>query len=168
MTASRVPDGPVHEPIALTVNDRPCSPAVDPDVPLLYVLRNDLGLKGTRFGCGLGLCGACTVLVDGQPRTSCDLPVGAVRGSRITTVDGLAGEDGLAPLQEAFVAGGAGQCGFCLSGILMAATALLTREPDPDDATIRSALEPNICRCGVQPRVLRAIRDVVEARRAKG
>jgi nicotinate dehydrogenase subunit A len=166
MTTDGATGGALHEPIALTVNDRPCAPAVDPDVPLLYVLRNDLGLKGTRFGCGLGLCGACTVLVDGQPRTSCDLAVGTVRGTRITTVEGLADGDRLAPLQEAFVAAGAGQCGFCLSGILMATTALLDTVADPDDAAIRTALEPNICRCGVQPRVLRAIHDVVDARRA--
>jgi aerobic-type carbon monoxide dehydrogenase small subunit (CoxS/CutS family) len=159
MTADPVVDEPV---VRLIVNGRPCDVAVDPDTPLLYVLRNDLGLKGTRFGCGLGLCGACTVIIEGRARTSCDLPVSAVRGLAISTVEGLAHADGLDPLQDAFIDAGAGQCGFCLSGILMAARALLDVDPHPDDVQIREALEPNICRCGVQARVLRAIHRVVD------
>lgn len=157
---------PSTAPLSFTVNGQPCRVAVDPDVPLLYVLRNDLGLKGTRFGCGLGLCGACMVIVDGQPRTSCDLPISTVSGMAVTTVEGLVGAEGLDPLQEAFIDEGAGQCGFCLSGILMSAKALLDLEPHPDDARIRTALEPNICRCGVHTRVLRAIHRVIDDREA--
>lgn len=152
---------PGPERLTFTLNGRTCSVAVDPQVPLLYVLRNDLGLKGTRFGCGLGLCGACMVIVDGQARNSCDLPVSAVVGREVITIEGLEQHGQLDPLQQAFIDEGAGQCGFCLSGILMSARALLDAEPRPDDERIRAALEPNICRCGVHARVLRAIHRVV-------
>jgi nicotinate dehydrogenase subunit A len=143
--------------LTLRVNGREAAVSVDPDTPLLYVLRNHLGLKGTRFGCGMGLCGACMVLVDGRAVTSCDLPVSAVADADIQTVEGLATDRELHPLQRAFVEEGAGQCGYCLSGILMSAKALLDRNPTPDDAEIRAALEPNICRCGSHPRILRAV-----------
>lgn len=149
------------EPLTFTLNGQACVLAVDPDAPLLYVLRNDLGLKGTRFGCGLGQCGACMVIVDGQARPSCDLPISAVAGRRVVTVEGLERDGRLHPLQQAFIDDGAGQCGFCLSGILMSAKALLDAQPDADDGQIRVALEPNICRCGVHARVLRAIHRVV-------
>jgi nicotinate dehydrogenase subunit A len=149
------------EEVSFTLNGRPCTVAVGPDVPLLYVLRNDLGLKGTRFGCGLGLCGACTVIVDGRARPSCDMPVSAVVGSDVVTLEGLAQGNALHPLQQAFIDEGAGQCGFCIAGILMTAKALLDAEPNADDGRVREALEANICRCGVHARVLRAISRVV-------
>jgi nicotinate dehydrogenase subunit A len=148
--------------IRFTLNGAPCEVTVAGDAPLLYVLRNDLGLKGARFGCGLGQCGACRVIVDGVARSSCDLPVEAVAGRSVTTVEGLAGEGELDPLQQAFVDEGAGQCGYCLTGILMSARALLDAESTPDDSRIREGLEPNICRCGIQDRVLRAIHRVVD------
>jgi nicotinate dehydrogenase subunit A len=128
------------------------------ETPLLYALRNDLGLVGTRYGCGLGQCGACTVIIDGKPVQSCDLPVSAAIGRKITTVEALGTADALHPLQRAFIAEQAAQCGYCASGILMAAKALLDVNPDPSDADIRNALERNLCRCGTHGRILRAIK----------
>ena len=128
------------------------------ETPLLYALRNDLGLVGTRYGCGLGQCGACTVIIDGKPVQSCDLPVSAAVGRKITTVEALGTADALHPLQRAFIAEQAAQCGYCASGILMAAKALLDANPDPSDADIRNALERNLCRCGTHGRILRAIK----------
>jgi len=128
------------------------------ETPLLYALRNDLGLVGTRYGCGLGQCGACTVIIDGKPVQSCDLPVSAAVGRKITTVEALGTADALHPLQRAFIAEQAAQCGYCASGILMAAKALLDVNPDPSDADIRNALERNLCRCGTHGRILRAIK----------
>lgn len=151
------------EAISFVLNGGGCSVTVERDALLLYVLRNDLGLKGSRFGCGMGLCGACMVLVDGRPMPSCDLPLYAVAGKRVTTIEGMQAADGLHPLQQAFIDEGAGQCGYCLSGILISAMALLERNPDPSDADIRTALEPNICRCGAHARVIRAIRRAAGA-----
>lgn len=131
-----------------------------PDTPLLYLLRDNLGLKGTRFGCGLGQCGACFVLLDGRATASCNLPVWAVGTQRITTVEGLAPAGELSQLQQAFLDEQAAQCGYCTSGILIAATAYLADEPSTDETAIRSALEQNLCRCGSQPRVIRAVRRV--------
>ena len=141
----------------LTVNGNSHRVEADPETPLLYVLRNDLKLKGARFGCGLGLCGACTVLVDGKPVQSCDLPLSAAVGKSITTVEGLARDGKLHPLQAAFIAEQAAQCGYCITGIIMAAKALLDANPRPADAEIRSALKGNLCRCGTHHRILRAI-----------
>jgi aerobic-type carbon monoxide dehydrogenase small subunit (CoxS/CutS family) len=155
---SRLDRAARSESIVFTVNGRPCAVDVHPDTPLLYVLRNDLKLKGTRFGCASGLCGACTVHVDGRAVTSCDLPMWSVAGHTVTTIEGLAGEGGLHPLQQAFVDEGAGQCGYCLSGILMSAAALLADTPSPSLDEITAALERNVCRCGVHARVIRAIR----------
>ena len=131
--------------------------AADPQTPLLYVLRNDLRLKGTRFGCGSGQCGACTVIVDGKAVQSCDVPVSAVEGKSVETIESLGGSH---LLQRSFVAEQAAQCGYCVSGILMSAKALLDAEPRADDARIRQALEGNLCRCGTHARILRAIRRV--------
>ena len=150
----------------LRVNGVEHAVAVDPEAPLLYVLRNDLGLVGTRFGCGLGLCGACMVIVDGRARPSCDLPVSAVVGREVTTVEGLARDGALDPLQQAMIDEGAGQCGFCVAGILMTARVLLDDQPDADDATVRAALDDNLCRCGIHDRVLRAVRRVQAQGRA--
>lgn len=142
----------------LNVNGESRAVEADAETPLLYALRNDLGLVGTRYGCGLGQCGACTVLIDGQPVQSCDIPVSAAVGKQITTVEALGTPAAMHPLQRAFVTEQAAQCGYCASGILMAAKALLDANPDPSDAEIRAALERNLCRCGTHGRVLRAIR----------
>jgi nicotinate dehydrogenase subunit A len=149
--------GAERPPIALSVNGADVSLAVDARTPLLYVLRNDLGLAGTRFGCGQGLCGACKVLVDGRPVLSCDTSVGAVEHAEVTTIEGLAPAGGLHPLQRAFVAEQAGQCGYCLSGIVMAAKALLDATPAPSREQIALALDGHLCRCGAHARILRAV-----------
>ena len=143
--------------ITLTVNGRSHAVAAEPETALLYVLRNDLKLKGARFGCGMGQCGACTVLVDGRPVQSCDFPLSAAAGKSITTIEGLARDGTLHPLQRAFVEEQAAQCGYCATGIIMAAKALLDANPRPTEAEIRSALKGNLCRCGTHYRILRAI-----------
>jgi aerobic-type carbon monoxide dehydrogenase small subunit (CoxS/CutS family) len=143
--------------ITLNVNGRRHEVGADPETPLLYALRNDLKLKGARFGCGLGQCGACTVLVDGKPVQSCDLPLSAAAGKAITTVEGLAVNGKLHPLQQAFVDEQAAQCGYCVTGIIMVAKALLDANPHPSDAEVRAALKGNLCRCGTHQRILRAV-----------
>ncbi|HEX5040898.1 MAG TPA: (2Fe-2S)-binding protein [Candidatus Limnocylindria bacterium] len=141
----------------LRVNGSEATSAADPETPLLYVLRNDLGLKGTKFGCGIGVCGACVVRVDGKPEPSCLLPLGAVGHREVTTIESLADGDRLDPLQVAFLELQAGQCGYCLSGILMAARALLDENPHPTRAEITEALDEHICRCGAMDRMVRAV-----------
>jgi nicotinate dehydrogenase subunit A len=141
------------EPVGLTVNGTSHEVVCDPDTPLLYVLRNDLGLVGAKFGCGLGLCGACNVLVDGHPVHSCDTPVWAVAGKQVTTVEGLSGH----PLQETFVEQQALQCGYCTAGMVVTAAALLEREPDVEEDGVRRALDGNLCRCGAHNRIVRAV-----------
>ena len=141
----------------IQVNGRNHAVAAEPETPLLYILRNDLKLKGARFGCGLGQCGACTVLVDGKPVQSCDFPLSAAAGKAVTTVEGLAADGKLHPLQQAFIAEQAAQCGYCVTGIIMAAKALLDANPRPSDVEIRTALKGNLCRCGTHQRILRAI-----------
>lgn len=145
--------------LTLQVNGQTREVQADAETPLLYALRNDLGLVGTRYGCGLGQCGACTVIIDGKPVQSCDITVAAVAGKKITTVEALGTVQALHPLQRAFIAEQAAQCGYCASGILMAAKALLDVNPDPSDADIRNALDGNLCRCGTHGRVLRAIKS---------
>ncbi|MGA8032225.1 MAG: (2Fe-2S)-binding protein [Casimicrobiaceae bacterium] len=135
----------------------------EPNTPLLYVLRNDLGLKGTRFGCGEGHCGACTVLLDGRAVQSCDVPLWSAEGHDITTIEGIGGGQALHPVQQAFIDHQAAQCGYCSNGIVMAAVALLDRVPDPTEQEIRAALERNLCRCGAHARVLSAIRSAATA-----
>ena len=142
----------------LTVNGRTHAVAAEPETALLYVLRNDLKLKGARFGCGMGQCGACTVLVDGKPVQSCDFPLSAVAGKSVTTIEGLARNGKLHPLQRAFIEEQAAQCGYCATGIIMTAKALLDTNPRPTEADIRAALKGNLCRCGTHHRILRAIR----------
>jgi nicotinate dehydrogenase subunit A len=129
----------------------------DPDTPLLYVLRNDLGMLGAKFGCGLGLCGACNVLVDGRPVHSCDTPVWSVAGKEVTTVEGLGADGRPHPLQDAFVEQQALQCGYCTAGMIVTGAALLEREPDVDEAGVRRALDGNLCRCGAHNRIVRAV-----------
>jgi nicotinate dehydrogenase subunit A len=148
--------------VTLVVNGVRRELTVDPATPLLWVLRIDLGLTGVRFGCGLGQCGACTVIVDGVARQSCDLPVSAVAGCRVTTIEGLGGNGELDPLQTAFIEEGAAQCGFCTTGIIVAARALLDAESAASDARIREALAGNLCRCGAHARVMRAIHRVAD------
>lgn len=152
--------------VTLKVNGTERTVEADTETPLLYVLRNDLKLKGTRFGCGLGQCGSCTVIIDGQAVQSCDVPVGAVASKAITTIEGIAGDRRLHPLQQAFVDHQAGQCGYCATGIIMAAKALLDRNPSPDEAEIRQALARNLCRCGTHQRILRAIASVAGGKAA--
>jgi nicotinate dehydrogenase subunit A len=142
----------------IEVNGRLHEVGAEPETPLLYVLRNDLKLKGARFGCGLGQCGACTVLVDGRPVQSCDFPLSAAAGKKVTTIEGISSNGKLHPLQEAFVGEQAAQCGYCITGIIMAAKALLDVNRNPTDADIRAALKGNLCRCGTHHRILRAVR----------
>jgi nicotinate dehydrogenase subunit A len=151
--------------ITLKVNGRAHTVVAEPETALLYVLRNDLKLKGARFGCGMGQCGACTVLVDGKPVQSCDLPLSAAAGKSITTVEGLARNGKLHPLQQAFIEEQAAQCGYCATGIIMTAKALLDANPRATDAEIRSALKGNLCRCGTHQRILRAIHRAAVAMR---
>ena len=150
----------------LIVNGRAYEVSAPPDTPLLDVLREDLGLRATRFGCGQGACGACTVLLDGRAVMSCDLPVSRAEGARIETAEGLVSDGRRHPVLEALLAHQAGQCGYCLPGIAMAAKALLASNPDPDAAEIRQALDGNLCRCGAHPRILRAVADAAARMRA--
>jgi len=133
---------------------------VNPDTPLLYVLRNDLGLVGSRFGCGSGLCGACYVLVDGRPMASCDLPVFLVAGKKVTTVEGLGPPGELHPVQKALIDEQAAQCGYCMSGIAVSAAALLATNKQPSEKEVREALDKHLCRCGSHNRVVRAVLKV--------
>jgi nicotinate dehydrogenase subunit A len=133
--------------------------AAAPDTPLLYVLRNELGLRGPRFGCGLSQCGACTVHVDGRPVRSCGMPVSAVTATAgVTTLEGLGTPAQPHPLSQAFIEAQAVQCGFCINGMIMTAAALLASNPKPDESELRGALAGNLCRCGTHLRILRAIR----------
>lgn len=141
----------------LTVNGKTHAVSADPETPLLYVLRNDLKLKGARYGCGLGQCGACTVIIDGKAVQSCDVPISAVSGKQVTTVEGIANNGKLHPLQEAFITEQAAQCGYCATGIIMSAKALLDANPKATEGEIRTALKGNLCRCGTHQRILRAI-----------
>ena len=135
----------------------------DPEAPLLSALRGPLGLMGTRFGCGLNQCGACNVLVDGRAVASCDLPLSAAAGKDVTTVEGLGSPEQPHPLQSAFTAEQAMQCGYCISGILISAAALLRRNPDPSEAEVRTALDRNLCRCGAHNRMVRAVLRAAKA-----
>ena len=141
-----------------TINGKPASVTLDnQDTPLLDVLRNELGLLGSRFGCGLEQCGCCMVLIDGAPEKSCARPIFAVAGKSVTTIEGLGNPEKPHPLQQAFLDEQAGQCGYCLSGIIVSAKALLDRNPSPTRAEIAAALDGNICRCGSHNRILRAV-----------
>ena len=149
------------------VNGKPVSVApLNEDTPLLDVLRNELGLMGTRFGCGLEQCGCCMVLIDGAPEKCCAKPVWSVAGKQVTTVEGLGDAAAPHPLQQAFLDEQAGQCGYCLSGILISAKALLDTNPQPTRAEIAAALDGNICRCGSHNRILRAVEKAAAAMRA--
>lgn len=147
---------------ALKVNGRVYSVDSDPETPLLYVLREDLKLNAAKFGCGLGQCGACTVLVDGEPVFSCITPILLLQGKDITTLEGLGTPEKPGPMQRAFIDEQAAQCGYCIPGMMMRAQALLQKNPRPTDADIREYLEPNLCRCGTHMRILRAVRRAAE------
>ena len=144
--------------IKITVNGRAQDVAADGETPLLYVLRNETGCKGVRYGCGVGQCGTCTVLIDGKPVQSCDVPVSAVAGKSITTIEGIGSLDHPHPLQRAFVEEQAAQCGYCATGIIMSAKALLDVNAAPSDAEVKQALAKNLCRCGTHQRILRAVK----------
>ena len=146
------------KPIKLTVNGKSVSLDIDPATPLLYALREELELNGPKFGCGLQQCGACMVLLDGVAQPSCVLPIAAVEGREVTTLEGLASEDGtLHPVQQAFLDTQAAQCGYCLNGMVIHAVSVLDANPSAGEAAIREALDLNICRCGTHSRILKAI-----------
>ena len=151
--------------VSLTVNGTVHSVTADLDTPLLYVLRNDLGLNATKFGCGLGQCGACTVLIDGAASRSCLMPIGALTQSEIITLEGLGTLEQPHPLQSAFMAEQAAQCGYCIAGMIMMGKAILDRNPRPSEADVRLGLIGNLCRCGAHNRIVRAI---LKAARAMG
>ena len=147
----------------LDVNGQVHDIASEPDTPLLYVLRDELHLNGAKYGCGLGQCGACTVLADGEAIFSCVTPVSALGGRRITTLEGLGTAARPGAVQRAFVAEQAAQCGFCIPGMIVRAEALLRAHPDPTEAQIRTALQPHLCRCGTHMRILKAVRRAAKA-----
>jgi nicotinate dehydrogenase subunit A len=144
-------------PVELTVNGVPRQVDAPPDTSLLDVLRGDLGLKGARFGCGMGLCGACFVLVEGTAVPACDTPLWSVEGKVVTTVEGLADGGRLHPVQQAVLDEQAGQCAFCVPGMVVSAAALLAEQSRPDEATVAAALDRHLCRCGIQRRMIAAV-----------
>lgn len=146
----------------LLVNGAQHDIAAEPDTPLLYVLRNELGLKGTRFGCGANQCGACHVLIDGRSLPACDTPLWAAQGKAIVTVEGLSTGDRLHAVQQAVLDEQAGQCAYCLSGMLVSAAALLQQTPKPDETQVRAALDKHLCRCGSHNRIVRAVLRAAE------
>ena len=139
------------------VNGRPVSVAADSAAPLLSVLRDELNLRGAKFGCGAEQCGACMVLIDGSPEYSCSREIATIAGKSVTTIEGLASNGALHPLQQALLDEQAGQCGYCLSGILISGAALLAKNPKPSRADVIAALDPHLCRCGIHNRVIRAV-----------
>jgi len=154
--------------VRIVVNGKPVTVTADADTPLLWVLRDKLGLTGTKFGCGVAQCGACTVHVDGHARRSCVMPIGELAGTVITTVEGLAAPDELHVVQQAWIAENVPQCGYCQAGQIMSTVALLAANPRPTDADIDSALSANLCRCGTYPRIRRAVHRAAAALAARG
>jgi nicotinate dehydrogenase subunit A len=149
--------------ITLTVNGAQHQLDVDPSTPLLYALRNQLQLNGAKYGCGLGQCGACTVIVGAQPMFSCLLPIAAVGDRPVRTIEGLGSAGKPGPLQQAFIDQQAAQCGYCIAGMVMRAQALLDETQSPSEAEIRAHMEPNLCRCGTHMRIIAAIREAASA-----
>ena len=152
--------------IDLDINGRPQRVDADPNTPLLYVLRDHLAMNGAKFGCGLGQCGACTVMIDGEAVFSCVTPISVLHGRKVKTVEGLGTTSALSVLQRAFIDEQAAQCGYCIAGMIMRAQALLEKNPAPSDAEIRRHMMPNLCRCGTHMRILRAVRRAAQAMRA--
>ena len=150
-------------PIEIEVNGKRYAVHYDPETPLLYVLRDDIGLTGSKYGCGEGQCGSCTVLLGGQPRRSCQIPVSAAVGKPVTTIEGLEKEGRLHPVQQAFLDAGAFQCAYCTSGMIMSSVGLLQSNPNPSSAEIVQFLQGNICRCGTQPRIVEAVQQAAKA-----
>lgn len=153
-------------PMTLSVNGRTRAVEASPDTPLVYILRNDFALNGPKFGCGLGECGACAVLVDGRSVRSCTTAAGTVEGREITTLEGLGTAASPHPVQQAFIEMQAAQCGYCLNGMIIATAGLLRQNPSPDDTTIRQALARHLCRCGTHVEILAAVRRAAELSRA--
>ena len=151
--------------LKLAINGQTFNVDADPDATLLSVLREQLELTGSKYGCGEGQCGACTVLVDGKARRSCQTPVSTVADKSITTIEGLAKNDNLHPVQQAFLDEGAMQCAYCTSGMIMSAVSLLNFKPNPSEKEIADYMQGNICRCGTQPRIIAAIRKAATAMR---
>jgi aerobic-type carbon monoxide dehydrogenase small subunit (CoxS/CutS family) len=149
--------------ITVTINGKKHEVDVEPDAPLLYVLRNDLALNGAKFGCGLGQCGSCTVLIDDRPVFSCLVPVSALGARKVLTVEGLADAEGPGALPSAFEAEQAAQCGYCIAGMIMRAQALLSRTLTPTESELRQHMAPNLCRCGTHMRILAAVRRAATA-----
>lgn len=155
-------------PVDLRINGKSLRlEEVEPDTPLLYALRNDAGLNGVRFGCGAAQCGACTVLVDGRATLSCVTPVSVVGKAQITTIEGLGTPERPHPVQAAFIAEQAAQCGYCTAGMVAAAVSLLNANPDPDESQIRAGMARNLCRCGAYDRIIRAVRRAAAAMQVK-
>ncbi len=155
----------------INVNGRVHSVEAEPDTPLLYVLRDDLALNAAKYGCGLGQCGACTVMVDGAAVLSCITPVMLMEGRSIVTLEGLGSQENPGPMQRAFIETQAAQCGYCIPGMMMRAQALLTRNAEAGDDEIRRALQPNLCRCGTHMRIIKAVKraaELIRAGQAKG
>jgi nicotinate dehydrogenase subunit A len=150
----------------LTLNGQPRTLQSDPGTPLLYVLRNELALNGAKFGCGMGQCGACTVIVDGKPVFSCLTPLGALDGRTVRTVESLGSAERPGKLQAAFIEHQAAQCGYCIAGMIMRAQALLDRNPHPTEQEIRTHMAPNLCRCGTHHRIVAAIRAASQGGKA--
>jgi aerobic-type carbon monoxide dehydrogenase small subunit (CoxS/CutS family) len=151
--------------IQLTINKKKVSLDIDPNTPLLWTLRDHMSLKGTKYGCGIAQCGACTVHVDGQPVRSCVTPIAAVEGMRITTIEGIGATD-LHAVQQAWLELDVAQCGYCQSGQIMSAAALVAKNPAPTDADIDAAMDGNLCRCGTYPRIRAAVKRAAEIARA--
>ncbi len=160
--------GLTAKPMEIEVNGKRYPVSYPPDTPLLYVLRDELGLTGTKYGCGEGQCGACTVLLGGAPRRSCQIPVSAAATKSITTIEGLEKEGKLHPVQQAFLETGAFQCAYCTSGMVMSSVGLLQTNPNPSQAEIVQFLQGNICRCGTHPRIMEAVRQAAKRMQEHG
>jgi aerobic-type carbon monoxide dehydrogenase small subunit (CoxS/CutS family) len=155
-------------PIEIEVNDKRYPVSYPPDTPLLYVLRDELQLSGTKYGCGEGQCGACTVLIAGAPRRSCQIPVSAAVGKPVTTIEGLEKDSRLHPVQQAFLDVGAFQCAYCTSGMIMSSVGLLRTNANPSQAEVVQFLQGNVCRCGTHPRIIEAVRSAAKMMQEHG
>ena len=156
------------KPIELEINGKRYPVSYPADTPLLYVLRDELGLTGSKYGCGEGQCGACTVLIGGMPRRSCQIPVGAAAAKPITTIEGLEKDGRLNPVQQAFLDAGAFQCAYCTSGMIMSSVGLLQANPNPSQEEIVQSLQGNVCRCGTHPRIVEAVRQAAKMMQEHG
>jgi aerobic-type carbon monoxide dehydrogenase small subunit (CoxS/CutS family) len=156
------------KPIELEINGKRYPVSYPADTPLLYVLRDELGLTGSKYGCGEGQCGACTVLIGGMPRRSCQIPVSAAAAKLITTIEGLEKDGRLNPVQQAFLDAGAFQCAYCTSGMIMSSVGLLQANPNPSQAEIVQFLQGNVCRCGTHPRIIEAVRRAAKMMQEHG